>query len=141
MKPSTFLLWHYLLNFPTNVSSITFPPLTPLPITVFKHKPGLPTRFLFLYITNRLQLQGGYHTKSTKCVLCLKVGKVLIFFIVKLNNNSISPTKSAQFECITLIKILIKNVNSQHPFNYFKVPHGNDLNCSLHLVIWTIKNF
>ena len=43
------------------------------------------------------------------------IGKVLIFFIVQYNNNSISSTKSAQFESITLIKTLIKNINSQHP--------------------------
>ena len=36
------------------------------------------------------------------------VGKILIFFIVQYNNNSISSTKSAQFESITLIKTLIK---------------------------------
>ena len=38
--------------------------------------------------------------------LCLGVGKVLIFVIVKINNNSISPTKNAKFEGITLIKML-----------------------------------
>ena len=49
----------------------------------------------------------------------LLVGKVLTFFIVQLNNNSISSTKSAQFEGVTLFKMLIKNINSQHPINYF----------------------
>ena len=32
-----------------------------------------------------------------------------MFFIVQLNNKSISPTECAQFEGITLIKTLIKN--------------------------------
>ena len=54
-----------------------------------------------------------------KLVLCLEVGKALTFFIVKpiILNNYISPNKSAQFENITLIKMLIKNVNSHHPIN------------------------
>ena len=49
-------------------------------------------------------------------VLCLEVGKVLISFIVKLNNNLISPIKSAQFEGITFRKIFIlkDNINSSN---------------------------
>ena len=39
------------------------------------------------------QLQDGYHTGRMKCELCLLVGKILIFFIVQLNNNSISSKK------------------------------------------------
>ena len=58
-------------------------------------------------------------TKKMRCVLCLEVGKDLISFIVKFNNNSISPTKNDHFKGITLIKMLIKNMNSQHPINYF----------------------
>ena len=45
-------------------------------------------------------------TKKMRYALCLGVGKVLIFVIVKINNNSISPTKNAKFEGITLIKML-----------------------------------
>ena len=60
-------------------------------------------------------------TKRMKRVLCLEVGNVLIFFIVKFDNDSISLTKSAQFEGITLIKTLIKNSNSWHPINCFQV--------------------
>ena len=51
--------------------------------------------------------------------LCLIIDRVLIFFIVQRNNNSISPTKSGQFEGFSLIMTLIKNKNSQHPINYF----------------------
>ena len=66
-----------------------------------------------------------------RCELRLIVGKVLIFFIVKLNNNSIRPTKSAQFESFTLIKTLIKSINSQHSINCFSVSQGNDMNSIL----------
>ena len=39
--------------------------------------------------------------------------KVLIFFMVTLDKNLISPIKSAYYEGIYLIKTLIKNINSQ----------------------------
>ena len=42
-----------------------------------------------------------------------------------------SPTKSAQFVGIILIKTLIKNINSQHPINYFYMSQGNDLDSIL----------
>ena len=119
MKPFIILFWRHLFIFVANVSSISFLPLTPFLITVFNDNPGLPTRFLFFSIAFQLRFQDVYHIKRNKCVFCLDVGKVLIFFILKLNNNSISPTKCPQFVCITLIKTSIKNVNSQHPINYF----------------------
>ena len=53
--------------------------------------------------------------KKTRCELCLIVDKVLIFFIVQLNNNSVSPTKSVQFEDFTLIKTLIKRYKFTAP--------------------------
>ena len=61
----------------------------------------------------------GYHTEKMRCELYLIIRKVVVFIIVQLNSNSISSTKSAQFEGITLINTLIKNINSQHPIYYF----------------------
>ena len=46
-----------------------------------------------IYFGIRSRLQDDYHIKRMSCVLGLKVGKVLIFFIVKLNKNSISLLK------------------------------------------------
>ena len=113
MKPFIFLLWHHLLNFPANASSITFLLLMPILITVFNHKPHLPARFFSFYIAV-IDLIDGSHKMATtpkgwdvNCVYYY-TGKVLIFFIVHYNNNSISFTRSAQFEDITLIKKLIK---------------------------------
>lgn len=40
--------------------------------------------FIF-YIAVWSRLQDGYHTERMRCVLGLEVGKVLMFFIVKLN--------------------------------------------------------
>ena len=115
-KPFIFLLWCCLLNFPADVSTVTFLLLIPLLITVFNCKPGpgLLTRFLFLSCHSMMQLRNDYHTKRMRCELCLIVGKVLIFFIVQLNSNSMS----AQFVGISLIKMLIKYKNTEHPINY-----------------------
>ena len=136
MKPFIFLLWCHLLNFPVNVPFITFPLLMPLLITFLNCKPGLPTRFLFFLILLFDHCCKMVTTpKGWDVLLCSKVCKVLIFFIVKLNNNSISSTKSAQFGSITLIKMLIKNVNSQHPLNYYQ---GSTI--GVHRV-WTYPSF
>ena len=94
--------------------------------TVFKCKLGLPTKFLFFYCCSMIKMimmQDSYHTKRMRCELCLIVGKVLIFFIVQLNNKSISPTECAQFEDITSIKTLIKNNHSTQSIT-FKCPRG-----------------
>ena len=56
------------------------------PFIVLYHKPDLPTR-LFLI------LPFSHSCKMVRYVLWLEVGKVLVFFIVNLNNNSHSPVK------------------------------------------------
>ena len=76
-------------NFPANVSSLTFPPLTPLLITVFNRKPDS----YFCTAAQWSRLQDSCHTGIMRCELCLILGKVLIFFIIQLNNNLFGPTK------------------------------------------------
>ena len=53
--------------------------------------------------------------KKMRWELCLILDKVLIFFIVQLNNKSVSPTKIVQFEGFTLIKTLIKKYKFTGP--------------------------
>ena len=119
-------LWRDLLIFPVNASSITFPLWTLLLTTAQQKMNGTWTTnlvyqpgFYFYIAIWWSQLQDGYRTERMRWELCFTVGKVLILFIAEINNNSISPTKIAQFEGITLIKTLIKNISSQHPINYF----------------------
>ena len=104
-----------------------FPSVKALPYYSLQLQTRFTDQVFIFYIAVRSRLQDGCHTKKMTSVLCLKVDKVLIFFIVKLNKNSISPTISAQLEGIFLIKTLIKNVNSQHPINCFYVSQRNDL--------------
>ena len=125
MKPFIFLLWRkmsecFFYNFP----AVNAPPY---------HSPQLQTRFFFFFFFLPLDDRGCKTATTPKgwdvnSIAFNIIGKVLIFFIIQLNNNSISPTKSTQFEGFTLIKMLIKNKNSQHLINYFYVSQGNDLN-------------
>ena len=90
MKPFIILFWRHLFIFAENVSSISFLPLTAFLRTVFNHNPGLSIWFLFFSIAFQSRFQDVYHIRRKRCVLCLDVCKVLIFFIVKLNKNSSS---------------------------------------------------
>ena len=108
-----------------NAPSITIPPLTPLLITVLNCK----LDSFFLPLDDRgCKIATTPKEWDVNSIVFNIIGKVLILFIIQLNNNSISPTKSTQFEGFTLIKMLIKNKNSQHPISYFYVSQGNDLN-------------
>ena len=110
MKPLIFSLWCHLLNFPANAFYYNFPTLNAPPYYSLQPQTLFTGQVFYFYIAiidHSCKMAATPKGSDVNCAYYY-IGKVLIFFIVQYNNNSISSTKSAQFESITLIKTLIK---------------------------------
>ena len=110
MKPLIFSLWCHLLNFPANAFCYNFPTLNAPPYYSLQLQTLFTGQVFYFYIAiidRSCKMATTPKGWDVNCVYYY-IGKVLIFFIVQYNNNSISSTKRAQFEGITLIKMPIK---------------------------------
>ena len=123
--------------FPRMFFSITFSELTSLLILVFyTSNPVYLPGFYYLLVFVQSRLQDGYH-KDYMCITFKR--KVSIFFMVKLNNNLISPqSESAQKRSKWMRKALISETHSIQSI-IFKCLRGmiRILFCGF-LVLWQI---